>query len=146
MLPCWMTLLSVDVGLLHTLTYTSKLTVSEWRLRTERYDFNFPIVIFPFICNNIPAAPAYGVYISQLIRHSRDCGSYQDFRDRGLLLTRNGSSWLSWSHHFERFTFATRIWLTVVEYLCHKWPLICSTYRTHFPDLSPFMTYHRVCY
>jgi hypothetical protein len=39
------------------------------------------------ICN-IPAAPAYGVYISQLIRYSRACGSYQDFIDRGLLLTR----------------------------------------------------------
>ena len=36
----------------------------------------------------IPAAPAYGVYISQMIRYSRDCGSYQDFFDRGLLLTR----------------------------------------------------------
>ena len=30
----------------------------------------------------------YGVYISQLIRYSRACGSYQDFLDRGLLLTR----------------------------------------------------------
>ena len=27
-------------------------------------DFNFAIVNFPFIINNIPAAPAYGVYIS----------------------------------------------------------------------------------
>ena len=43
---------------------------------------------FPFICSNIPAAPAYGVYISQMIRYSRACGSYQDFFDRGLLLTR----------------------------------------------------------
>ena len=65
---------------------------SEWWLRTKLYDkrddFNFPIVNFPFICNNIAAAPAYGVYISQLIRYSRACGSYQDFHDRGLLLTR----------------------------------------------------------
>jgi len=41
---------------------------SEGRLRTKLYDkrddFNFPIVNFPFICSNIPAAPAYGVYIS----------------------------------------------------------------------------------
>jgi len=48
----------------------------------------FPIVNFPFICSNIPAAPTYVVYISQLIRYSRVCGSYQDFLDRGLLLTR----------------------------------------------------------
>ena len=64
----------------------------EERLRTKHYDkrdyFNFPIVNFPFICSNIPAAPAYGVYLSQLIRYSRACGSYQDFFDRGLLLTR----------------------------------------------------------
>ena len=65
---------------------------SEGRLRTKFYDkrddFNFPIVNFPFICSNIPAAPGYGVYISQLMRYSRACGSYQDFLDRGLLLTR----------------------------------------------------------
>ena len=65
---------------------------SEGRFRTQLYDkrddFNFPIVNFPFICSNIPAAPAYGVYISQMIRYSRACSSYQDFLDRGLLLTR----------------------------------------------------------
>jgi len=47
---------------------------SEGRLRTKLYDkrddFNFPIVNFPFLCSNIPAAPAYGVYISQLIRYN----------------------------------------------------------------------------
>ena len=65
---------------------------SEGRLRTTLYDkrddFNFPIVSFPFICSNIPAAPAYVVYISQMIRYSRACGSSQDYLDRGLLLTR----------------------------------------------------------
>jgi hypothetical protein len=46
-----------------------------------------------------------------LIWYSRACGSYQYFLYRGLLLTRQllnqGFSWLSWSHHFERFTVAT---------------------------------------
>jgi hypothetical protein len=32
--------------------------------------------------------PLYEVYISQMIRYFRACGSYQDFLDRGLLLTR----------------------------------------------------------
>jgi hypothetical protein len=47
---------------------------SEGWLRTKLYDkgndFIFPIVNFPCtcICSNIPAAAAYGVYISQLIR------------------------------------------------------------------------------
>ena len=69
---------------------------SLWRLRTKiydrRYDFNFSIVNFLFICSNIPAAPVYGVYISWLIRYPRACGSYQDFLDRGLLLTRKLST------------------------------------------------------
>ena len=43
---------------------------------------------FPFIRSNIPSAPAYGVYISHLIRYAKACGSYPDFLDRGLLLTR----------------------------------------------------------
>ena len=38
--------------------------------------------------SNILAAPAYGVYISQMIRYSRACVSYQDFFDRRLLLAR----------------------------------------------------------
>jgi hypothetical protein len=58
------------------------------KLYDKRDDFNFPIVNFLFICSKIPAAPAYGVYISQLIRYSRACCSYQDFLDIGLLLTR----------------------------------------------------------
>ena len=64
---------------------------SEGWLRMKLYDkrdyFNFPIVNFPFICSNIPAAPAYGVCVSRLIRCSRACGCYQEFLDRGLLLT-----------------------------------------------------------
>jgi hypothetical protein len=47
----------------------------EGRLRTKlydkRYDFNFLIVNFPFICNNIPAAPAYGLYFQSLWFMSR---------------------------------------------------------------------------
>ena len=44
---------------------------SDGRLRAKLYDkrddFNFPILNFPFVCSNIPAAPAYGEYISHLI-------------------------------------------------------------------------------
>ena len=65
---------------------------SEGRFRTKHYDkrddLNFPIENFPFICSNIPAIPVYGVYIAQLIRYSRACGSSQHFIDRWLLLTR----------------------------------------------------------
>ena len=60
---------------------------SDGRLRTklydERDDFNFPIVNFSFISSNIPAVPAYEVYISQLIRYSRACGSSQNVFNKG---------------------------------------------------------------
>ena len=52
------------------------------KLYNKRDYFNFPIVNFPF--SNIPEAPAHVIYISQLIRYSRACGSYHDFLDRGL--------------------------------------------------------------
>jgi len=43
------------------------------------------VVISVLICSNIPTAPAYEVYISQLIKYSRACGSFNDFLHRGLL-------------------------------------------------------------
>jgi len=49
--------------------------------------FNFPIVNFPSICNNLPAALANGVHVSQLMRYSRACDSFHDLLDRRLLLT-----------------------------------------------------------
>ena len=55
----------------------------------------------------------------------------------------HGSLLLSGNHHFA--TFATMIWLTVMEYLCHKLPRISSTCRKHFPVISSFTTYYRVC-
>ena len=57
------------------------------RLYGKRDDFNFPIVNFPFLSNNIPSAPTYGVYVSQLIRYAGACSNYQDFMERGKVLT-----------------------------------------------------------
>ena len=37
--------------------------------------------------SNIPSALAYGVYVSQLIRYARACCNYENFVDRGKLLT-----------------------------------------------------------
>jgi hypothetical protein len=34
------------------------------QLYDKRDDFNLSIVNFPYPCSNIPASPAYGVYIS----------------------------------------------------------------------------------
>ena len=49
------------------------------RLYDKRDDFDFPIVNFPFLSSNIPALPAFGVFISQLIRYARACTTYKDF-------------------------------------------------------------------
>ena len=57
------------------------------KIYDKRDDFNFPIVNFPFLSSNIPTAPAYGVYVSQLIRYARACSGYNDFLDRSRLLT-----------------------------------------------------------
>ena len=45
----------------------------------KRDDFNFHITNFPFLSSNIPSSPAYGVFISQLIRYARACSSYESF-------------------------------------------------------------------
>ena len=49
-------------------------------------DFNFKIINIPNMCSNIPASPAYGVYISQLIRYARASSNYSDFLKRHLHL------------------------------------------------------------
>ena len=101
---------------------------NEGWIRTKLYDkkddFNFLIVNYPFICSNIPAAPAYIVYISQFILYSRACGSYQDFLDIGLLLTRKPLNQefllVKLKSSLRKFMVDTMTWLTVMEYLCHK--------------------------
>ena len=53
----------------------------------KRDDFNFHITNFPFLSSNIPTSPAYGVFISQLIRYSRACSSYECFILRATRLS-----------------------------------------------------------
>ena len=43
------------------------------------YIFNFHITNFPFLSRNFPSSPAYGVFISQLIRYARACSPYECF-------------------------------------------------------------------
>ena len=37
---------------------------------------DFPIVNFPYLSSNIPESPAYGVFVSQLIRYARVCSKF----------------------------------------------------------------------
>ena len=53
----------------------------------KRNDFNFEIVNFPFLDGDVPRSPAYGVYISQLIRLARVRSNVDDFNNRNLILT-----------------------------------------------------------
>ena len=57
------------------------------KLYDKRDDFNFYIVNFPFSSSNIPQSPAYGVFVSQLIRYARASSLYDDFITRSQLLT-----------------------------------------------------------
>ena len=55
------------------------------KIYDTRDDINFKIINFPNMCSNIPASPAYGVYISQLIRYAIS-SNYSDFLKRHLHL------------------------------------------------------------
>ena len=61
------------------------------RFATTVYDkrdsFDFHIVNFPFLDSNIPTKPAYGIYISQLVRIGRICDAYSSFTDRNRRIT-----------------------------------------------------------
>ena len=47
----------------------------------------FHITNFPFPSSNIPSSPAYGVFISQLIRYARASSSYECFILRAMRLS-----------------------------------------------------------
>ena len=82
---------------------------SDGQLRTSLYDkcddFNFHITNFPFLSSNIPSSPAYGVFISQLIRYARACSSYGCFilrgRDFHLSSSDRDMSWNVWNRPSE---------------------------------------------
>ena len=53
----------------------------------KRDSFTFSIVNFPHLSSNIPSKPAYGVYISQLVRIGRICSNFVQFKLRHYTLT-----------------------------------------------------------
>ena len=64
---------------------------SDGQLRSSLYDksedFNFHITYFPFLSSNILYSPAYGGFISQLIRYARTCSCYECFILRAVRLS-----------------------------------------------------------
>ena len=61
------------------------------RFVTTLYDkrdvFQFYIVNFPYLDSNIPTGPAYGTYMSQLVRIGRICEDFASFASRNRKLT-----------------------------------------------------------
>ena len=64
------------LDLLFTRDENSNITTT---LDDKRDAFGSYVVNFPFMSSNIPSAPAYGVYASQLICYTRCCSNYSDF-------------------------------------------------------------------
>jgi hypothetical protein len=61
-----------------------------WRIYQWK-KFYLKIINFPNMCSNIPASPAYGVYISQLICYRRASSNYSDFQKRHLYLRKQAT-------------------------------------------------------
>ena len=72
------------LALLFTLDKSNNITT---KLFHKHDTFGFHIVNFTFMSSNIPSAPAYSVYASQLIGYARCCSNYSDFllRHRALV-------------------------------------------------------------
>ena len=74
-----------------TLFLDLNLCISNGTISTKLYnkkgDFDFDIVNFPFLVDNISRRTAYGVYISQLIRFARASSNLSDFNCRNKALT-----------------------------------------------------------
>ena len=53
------------------------LSITNGIVSSKIYDFNFEIVDFLFLDEDVPRSPSYGVYISQLIRFARVCSNVE---------------------------------------------------------------------
>ena len=67
------------------------LSISNDIVSTKIYDkrdnFDFEVVNFPFLDDDVPRSTSYGVYISQLIRFARASSYVTDLNTRNKLLT-----------------------------------------------------------
>ena len=70
------TLIASHLDLLFIRDKSNNITT---KLDDKRDAFGFHIVNFPLMSSNIPSAPAYGVFTSQLIRYACCCSNYSHF-------------------------------------------------------------------
>ena len=119
------------------------------RLCDKHDDFDFPIVNFPYSSRNIPETPAYGVFVSQLIRCARVCSKHEGFLFMWyilgfkVILSFTETSCYVSENLFNYLTLLCRIGWRVcsptVTYVslsgswrCHMWGRKCSLIPTWF--------------
>ena len=86
----------------------------------NRDELNFPIVNFSISSSNIPPAPAYGVYVVQLVRYHRACCNYQDFVDRWKLLSNKLSQGIAMRSFCQQLKSSMEDIMTLlVPTMCH---------------------------
>ena len=106
----------------------------------KRDGFDFHIVNFSHLDSNIPNKPAYGVYISQLVRIGRICDSYHNFCTRHHKLT----------HRLVKQGFLYNKLVPMFKRFCNRYPEIFSKYkvsiRRHVEDgiCLPTVTINRL--
>ena len=85
----------------------------------KRDDFNFHITNFPFLSSNIPSSPAYGVFISQLIRYARLAPRMNVLfwgpGDFPVSYSNRNTLWNAWNRHSGSFMVDTGILLSNME-------------------------------
>ena len=93
----------------HTPFLDLDITIEQGKLITNIYDkrddFAFPIVNFPFLDGDVPLAPSYGVYISQLVRFARVCSSVSDFNELTEKLLHQGYRYHKLHITFSKFYY-----------------------------------------
>lgn len=76
-------------------------------LYNKRDDFDFSVIMYPYLSGNIPKVPSYGVYLSQLLRICDICSDYYQFKNEVINLNKKlvnqGFQLLSLKRKFELF-------------------------------------------
>ena len=116
------------------------------KLYDKRHEFTFPIINFPFISSNIPALPAYEVYISHsyaFLWNVRSTVTYwtkltcwhNSYINKATLL-------LCWSHRYK--SLSTRSFPFYVDYVFPQSLTILLLNLTIYIDNNSALTWHKI--
>ena len=109
------------------------------KIYDKRNDFDFEIVNFPFLDDNVPRSTSYGVYISQLIRFARASSYITDFNTRNKLLTQKLLERGYWYHKLcKTFSKFYRRYYDLISKSKSNLNLSCAK---DFPNLNSMVTW-----